>query len=71
MQQGLEVENEAGKQEFRKTVAAQQACKRRSLKHTEKEEEDGLQLPDLGKARCRGIYTQRIHDTAQVLYVQK
>jgi len=52
-------------------VAAQQARKRQSSEHTEKEEEDGPQLPDLGKTGCGGIYTQRTHDTAQVLYAQK
>jgi len=36
IQQGLEVESEVQRQEFRKTVAAQQACKCWSLKHTEK-----------------------------------
>jgi len=35
-QQGLEVKSEVRRQEFRKTVAAQQAHKRRSSKHTEK-----------------------------------
>jgi len=35
-QRGFEVENEVRKQEFRKTVAAQQACKHQSWKHTEK-----------------------------------
>jgi len=38
MQQGLEVEDKAQKQEFRKMVAAQQACKHWSSKHTEKGE---------------------------------
>ena len=53
-QRGREVEDEVRKQEFRKTVAVQQAYKHRLLKHTEKEEEDGLQLPDLWQGQMQG-----------------